>query len=59
MRILGLSGEEGLAVAELPPHHRDSFDRLLVVQARQGGFTLMTADARIAAYDVAVLHPLT
>lgn len=58
VRILGLSAEEGLAVAGLPPHHRDPFDRLLVAQARQGGFTLMTADSRIAAYDVAVLDPL-
>lgn len=58
MRILGLSAQEGLAVADLPLHHRDPFDRLLVVQAREGGFTLVTADARIAAYDVAVRDPL-
>ena len=57
--ILGLSADEGLAVAALPPHHRDPFDRLLVAQARQGGFTLMTADPRLAAYEVAVLDPLT
>jgi len=35
-----LSAEHGLAVANLPPHHRDPFDRLLVAQARQEGFTL-------------------
>jgi PIN domain nuclease of toxin-antitoxin system len=32
--------------------------RLLVAQARQEGFTLVTADARFHAYDVAVLDPL-
>ena len=56
--VLGLSPDHCLAVAGLPLHHRDPFDRLLVAQARQEGFTLMTADARIAAYDVAVLDPL-
>jgi PIN domain nuclease of toxin-antitoxin system len=59
VRLLGLSPEHGLAVASLPLHHRDPFDRLLVAQARQDGFTLVTADTRIHAYDLAVLDPLT
>ena len=58
MRVYGLSGEDGLAVASLPLHHRDPFDRLLIAQARHGGFTLVTADPRIRAYDVAVLDAL-
>jgi PIN domain nuclease of toxin-antitoxin system len=58
VRFLGLSADHGLAVAGLPLHHRDPFDRLLVAQARQEGFTLVTADARIRAYDVAVLDAL-
>jgi PIN domain nuclease of toxin-antitoxin system len=57
VRLLGLSAEHGLAVAALPLHHRDPFDRLLIAQARQEGLTLVTADTRIAAYDVAVLNP--
>ena len=59
VRVLGLSPEHGLAVGSLPLHHRDPFDRLLVAQARHEGFTLVTADKRIQAYDVAVLDPLT
>lgn len=59
VRVLGLSAEHGLAVASLPLHHRDPFDRLIIAQARQEGFTLVTADTRIRAYDVAVLDPLT
>jgi PIN domain nuclease of toxin-antitoxin system len=58
VRLLGLSPDHGLAVARLPRHHRDPFDRLLIAQAQQDGFTLVTADARIHAYDVAVLDPL-
>lgn len=59
LRVLGLSPEHGLAVAHLPLHHRDPFDRLLVVQAQHEGLTLVTADERLRAYDVAVLDPLT
>jgi PIN domain nuclease of toxin-antitoxin system len=58
VRLLGLSPDHGLAVARLPLHHRDPFDRLLIVQAQQDGFTLVTADMRMCAYDVAVLDPL-
>jgi PIN domain nuclease of toxin-antitoxin system len=58
LRVVGLAPEHGLAVAELPLHHRDPFDRLLVAQARHEQFTLVTADARITAYNVAVLDAL-
>ena len=58
VRVLGLSADHGLAVASLPLHHRDPFDRLLIAQARHDGLTLVTADTRIHAYDVPVLDPL-
>ncbi|MGH3002460.1 MAG: type II toxin-antitoxin system VapC family toxin [Gaiellaceae bacterium] len=41
--------------AELPPHHRDPFDRILVAQATIDGLTLVTSDAAIMKYDVATL----
>jgi PIN domain nuclease of toxin-antitoxin system len=59
VRVLALSAEHGLALGRLPLHHRDPFDRLLVAQAQEGGYTLVTADRRIPAYDVAVLDPRT
>jgi PIN domain nuclease of toxin-antitoxin system len=43
------------AVEHLPWHHRDPFDRLLVAQASAESRTLVTADPRIAAYEVDVL----
>jgi len=43
------------AVRDLPFHHRDPFDRLLVAQARDLGVPLVTADDALSAYDVAVL----
>ncbi|MGH3434699.1 MAG: type II toxin-antitoxin system VapC family toxin [Thermocrispum sp.] len=45
----------GFAAGELPLHHRDPFDRLLVAQAKVDGYTLVTADRRLSAYDVPLL----
>lgn len=44
-----------LAVGDLPDHHPDPFDRLLIAQARAERLTLVTGDERIARYDVATL----
>lgn len=46
-----------LAVADLPTHHRDPFDRLLVAQAQQLGVAILSADPSLQAYDVEVLVP--
>ena len=43
------------AVRDLPPHHRDPFDRMLVVQAISEGAILLTDDERLRRYDVQVL----
>ena len=39
-------------VAELPLHHKDPFDRLLVAQAQIENMTLATADRRLLDYDI-------
>ena len=44
-----------LRVRALPWHHRDPFDRLLVAQALEEGFTVVTRDTLFSAYGVAVL----
>ena len=54
---LSIEHSHALAVAELPPHHRDPFDRLLIVQAQSLGVPLITADPQFEAYDVKVLAP--
>lgn len=43
------------AVTDLPWHHRDPFDRLLVAQARDLGHALVSADDALRAYDVELL----
>jgi len=40
--------------SELPLHHRDPFDRLLIAQANAEDLTLLTSDPAFAAYDVDV-----
>jgi PIN domain nuclease of toxin-antitoxin system len=52
---LSIEVQHAVAAAELPHHHGDPFDRLLVAQAQLEGLTLTTNDDRIKEYDVAVL----
>ena len=55
LNVLGLAPDHGLLVAQLPLHHRDPFDRLLIAQARCEGLTIVTADQRLSEYDVPVI----
>lgn len=43
------------AVRSLPPHHRDPFDRLLVVQAQLEDLTLVSRDPVMRLYAVPVV----
>lgn len=53
---LSVHGDHARTFADLPLHHRDPFDRMLVAQARHEGLTLVTADRRLERYSVAVLR---
>lgn len=46
----------GEALAALPWHHRDPFDRMLAAQAHAEGATLLTRDPAFEKYDVRVLR---
>lgn len=47
--------EHALAVGDLPPLHRDPFDRLLVAQALLLGMTIVTADEVMTRYPAETL----
>ncbi len=49
---LAISFQHIAAVAKLPFHHRDPFDRLLVAQALVEGIPLISADDLLDAYGV-------
>lgn len=54
-RPLAITIEHADAAGSMPRHHDDPFDRMLAAQAWLEGLTLVTADRRLAAYDIAVL----
>lgn len=51
-RPLPITLGHALHVYNLPDHHRDPFDRLLVAQGQLEDMSLLTADPMIAKYDV-------
>lgn len=54
-KVLSVDAEHALAVAGLPMHHRDPFDRMLIAQAKYEGLTVVTADEALRAYGVPLL----
>lgn len=55
MELLPVTLRHATAVRDLPQHHRDPFDRMLVVQAVIEEAVLVSDDARLSRYDVEVL----
>ncbi len=54
---LPINFEHAEAISQLPPLHRDPFDRMLVAQARVESLTLVTRDPAIRAYPGLSLLP--
>jgi PIN domain nuclease of toxin-antitoxin system len=54
---LPITFDHAVEAGALPRHHADPFDRMLVAQARIEGLTIVTADARVAQYDVPTMAP--
>jgi PIN domain nuclease of toxin-antitoxin system len=52
---LGLHPRHIEGILELPWHHRDPFDRLLIAQARAESMSILTADQSIRHYEVDVI----
>ena len=54
-RLLPIRMEHAVAVRDLPLHHRDPFDRLLIAQSLTERLVLISHDARMKAYAIEVL----
>ena len=52
---LAVSVEHAAGVEQLPPHHRDPFDRVLVSQAAVEGAALVSRDEALRPYDVTLV----
>lgn len=50
--VLDVTTEHVMALAGLPPHHRDPFDRLLIAQAIAEDHQIVSADTAFDAYPV-------
>ena len=52
LQALNITYLHALEVDELPTHHRDPFDRMLIAQARIEGMTILTDDKIFQRYVV-------
>ncbi|MBL7718352.1 MAG: type II toxin-antitoxin system VapC family toxin [Flavipsychrobacter sp.] len=52
---LPLSKEHLTVLNDLPFHHRDPFDRVIISQGIHEGLTIITKDRMIATYDIKVV----
>ncbi|MGL5076555.1 MAG: PIN domain-containing protein [Waterburya sp.] len=51
-----ISIEQALMVEQLPLHHQDPFDRILIAQARYLNLTIITRDNKFNSYDVNLIE---
>jgi PIN domain nuclease of toxin-antitoxin system len=52
--LLSIDANHVLALSELPLHHNDPFDRLLIAQARTESARLVTTDRAMRDYSAQV-----
>jgi PIN domain nuclease of toxin-antitoxin system len=53
--MLDLNREHAHTLTELPHHHKDPFDRMLICQALHEGLTILTPDRLFQGYPVPLL----
>ena len=52
---LSITASHAWRTAQLPFHHHDPFDRILIAQAAEESLTLVTRDGKLQQYDVPLL----
>ena len=52
---LDFTGRDAARLKDLPFHHRDPFDRMLIAQSLETGIPILTQDASFARYDCSLL----
>ncbi|MDA8136989.1 MAG: type II toxin-antitoxin system VapC family toxin [Desulfobacteraceae bacterium] len=55
VEILDFSGTHAAALGQLPLHHKDPFDRMILAQAMTNKLLLMTEDQKFSAYDCSII----
>jgi PIN domain nuclease of toxin-antitoxin system len=54
--LLDINATHALTAAELPPYHRDPFDRMLIAQAGIEKMTIVTADRVFERYTATIIR---
>jgi PIN domain nuclease of toxin-antitoxin system len=55
VQLLPITPEDISVSVNLPKHHKDPFDRLIIAQAQRFEMTIVTKDDAFKAYDVAIV----
>lgn len=53
--LLSITADHAHAVGDLPMHHRDPFDRMIIAQAKIERLSVVTHDTAFKSYDISVL----
>lgn len=53
--LLDFRSQDALLLKDMPFHHKDPFDRMLIAQSIANGYHLMTEDSKFSAYDCRLL----
>ena len=53
--LLDFSAEAALLLKDMPFHHKDPFDRMLIAQSIMDNYPIMTEDPKIALYNCQLL----
>ena len=55
LEMLSFSGDDAIALGDLPFHHRDPFDRMLIAQAVANNLVLMSDDSKFLKYNCKII----
>jgi len=53
--LLDFSGKDALPLKDMPFHHKDPFDRMLIAQSISRNYAIMTDDAKFSMYKCKLL----
>ena len=55
--LLGIQPQHIYMLSQLPMHHRDPFDRMIIAQSKFNALNVVSSDKRFRDYDVNVVWP--
>ena len=54
--LLPITADHAYAVGDLPLHHRDPFDRIIIAQAKLENLTVVTRDSLFSQYEIPIVQ---